>query len=149
MSTIGTAPYYLDDYKETLVLFYWDGSSSTVRDVDYILWGSTDYAIDKSAVAGYTADTPVDQQKFIPWFEIFQVHDNGQKLQRISGEGDEVQSGGNGITGHDETSENLDQTWTVVSVGNTKPKISSVALTPAIPTIEDEIKVTGSRGNGK
>ncbi|HCL00175.1 MAG TPA: hypothetical protein DHW42_08760 [Candidatus Marinimicrobia bacterium] len=142
MSTIGTAPYYLDDYKETLVLFYWDGSSPTVQDVDYILWGSTDYAIDKSAVAGYAADTPVDQQKFIPWFEIFQVHDNGQKLKRISDEGTESQSGGNGITGHDETSENLDQTWTVVSVGNTKPIISSVALTPAIPTIEDEIRVS-------
>ncbi len=142
MSTIGTAPYYLDDYKETLVLFYWNGSSSTVQDVDYILWGSTDYAIDKSAIAGYNLDTPVDQQEFIPKFAIFQIHENGQKLKRISGEGAEKQSGGNGITGHDETSEDFSNTWIVVSVGNTKPNISSVTISPENPTIEDKIKIS-------
>lgn len=142
MSTIGTAPYYLDDYKETLVLFYWDGSSATVQDVDYILWGSIDYAIDKSAIAGYNSDTPVDQQEFIPKFAIFQIHENGQKLKRISGEGAEKQSGGNGITGHDETSEDFSNTWIVVSVGNTKPNISNVTISPENPTIEDKIEIS-------
>ncbi|MBU4444442.1 lamin tail domain-containing protein, partial [bacterium] len=142
MSTIGTAPYYLDDYKETLVLFYWDGSSPTVQDVDYIVWGSTEFAVDKSAVVGYTADTPVEQQDFIPKFAIFQIHENGQKLKRINGEGAEKQSDGNGITGHDETSEDFSNTWIAVSVGNTKPNISNVTISPENPTIEDKIKIS-------
>ena len=33
-TTKGTAPYYLDNSKETLVLFYWDGSSSTWSERD-------------------------------------------------------------------------------------------------------------------
>ncbi|MFA4922254.1 MAG: lamin tail domain-containing protein, partial [Candidatus Neomarinimicrobiota bacterium] len=37
-TTKGGAPAYLDNSAETLVLFYWDGSSTTVKDVDYILW---------------------------------------------------------------------------------------------------------------
>jgi len=144
LNTIGNAPYYLDDYKETLVLFYWDGSSATVKDVDYILWGGNDYAVDKSAVSGYNADTPVDQQDYIPQFATSQIHGDGQKLQRISGEGAEIQSGGNGITGHDETSEDFSNTWTAVSVGNAKPSINSVSISPENPTSEDAIVITAN-----
>lgn len=137
-NTIGSAPYYLDNTAETLILFYWDGSSSTVQDVDYILWGNNSYAIDKSGVAGYQNDTPVAQQKYTP------NHLDGQKLQRIADEGSEIQSGGNGITGHDETSENFDETWTVMSLDNVKPKISGVSLNPAEPVVGSPITVSAT-----
>ncbi len=128
---IGTA--YLDNAAETLVLFYWDGSSATVKDVDYVLWGSLICAVDKSGVAGYQNDTPVEQQTFTP------THQDGQKLQRISDEGSEPSSGGNGITGHNETGENLDGTWQVVAVGNTKPKLSSINYSPSSPLVGQSI----------
>jgi len=132
-TTKGTAPAYLDNAAETLVLFYWDGSSSTVKDVDYVIWGSKLCAIDKSGVSGYQNDTPVAQQVFAP------THVDGQKLQRISGEGTESSSGGNGLTGHNETGENLNATWQVVSVGHTKPKFSNLVYSPASPTTGQSI----------
>ena len=132
-NTKGSAPAYLDNAAETLVLFYWDGSSPTVKDVDYILWGSCVCAVDKSGISGYQNDTPVDQQTFTP------THQDGQKLQRSGDEGSEPSSGGNGITGHDETGEDLSATWQVVSVGNTKPKLSNLIYTPLNPTINQAI----------
>ena len=128
---IGTA--YLDNAAETLVLFYWDGSSATVKDVDYVLWGSLICAVDKSGVAGYQNDTPVAEQTCAP------THTDGFKLQRISDEGSEPSSGGNGITGHNETGENLDDTWQVVAVGNTKPKLSSINYSPSSPLVGQAI----------
>jgi len=135
-TTVGAADFFLANDEETLVLFTWDGSASTVRDVDYLLWGGTTYAVDKSGVSGYASDTPVAQQEFMP------NHVGGEKLQRVGGEGTEAQSGGNGVTGHDETSENLSGTWQVVSVGNTKPAISNIALTPADPKVGDSLTVS-------
>ena len=132
-TTKGGAPAYLDNSAETLVLFYWDGSSTTVKDVDYVIWGSLLCAVDKSGVAGYQNDTPVAQQTFAP------THTDGFKLQRVSDEGAEPSSGGNGITGHDETGENLNVTWGVVSVGNTKPKLSNMVYSPTSPIIGESI----------
>ena len=137
-STIGTAPYYLDNTAETLILFKWDGSATTVQDVDYILWGSNAYGIDKSGVSGYQNETAIADQKFTP------VHVDGQKLKRVAEEGSETQSGGNGITGHNETSENLDETWAVVSISNTKPKISGLAISPSSPVIGNSITVSAT-----
>ena len=41
----------IDEEAESLILFYWDGISNTVKDVDYFLWGSDYYAVDKSDIA--------------------------------------------------------------------------------------------------
>lgn len=136
--TIGGSPNSkLDNVAETLILFYWDGSSSTVQDVDYILWGNNSYAIDKNGVGTYAADTPVASQSFTS------VHIDGEKLARVSEtEGTETTSAGNGITGHDETSENLADTWAVTDLASTKPVISSVDILPAAPTDLDTLTVT-------
>jgi len=133
INSIGLAPTYLDNFSETIVLFYWDGTSDIVKDVDYILWGDKKCAVDKTGISTYLNDTPIDQQEFAPY------HVEGKKLQRISNEGSETSSGGNGITGHDETSENLASSWQIVSIGNTKPQISNVNYTPSAPTTEDNI----------
>ena len=75
----------LSNSSEPLILFYWDGSSGVLKDVDYLMWGNNSFAIDKSGVSGYLADTPVQNQSFMP------VHAINEKLVRLdkSSEGEE------------------------------------------------------------
>ena len=142
VTTIGGSPNVkLDNVAETLVLFYWDGTSSTVKDVEYLIWGTdnttaTAYMLDKSAVAGYLADTPVASQSYMT------THVDGFKLIRNSLEGTEATSGGNGITGHDETSENLADTWSVVDLTIVKPSIANIAAAPSDPETTEDIIIT-------
>jgi len=140
VNTIGGSPNAkLDNVAETLVLFTWDGSAATVQDVDYLLWGSTVCAVDKNGVAGYVADTPVGSQSFMA------VHVDGEKLLRVSDtEGTETSSGGNGITGHDETSENLADTWNVVSLTSSKPVLSNLSFSPDAPTDLDTLIISAT-----
>jgi hypothetical protein len=136
----------LSNTSETLVLFYWDGTSSTVKDVDYLLWGDNSFAVDKSGVSGYQSDTSVPAQSYMS------VHTTNEKLIRAesTSEGTETQTGGNGITGHDETSEPLSETWTIASLISSKPDISGLNLSPASPNTEDvlvfEVTVTDDEG---
>ena len=98
----------LHDNSEVLILFHWDGFSQTVKDVDYFLWGGDNHAINKAGINGYENDTVIDEQDFI------YAHGNDSTYIRVDlNEGAENHSNGNGITGHDETSENLSQTWVV------------------------------------
>ncbi len=137
-STIGGASFYLTNTSETLILFKWDGTATEVQDVDYLIWGDRQYAIDKTGIGNYSPDTPVASQVPLP------SHADGEKLVRISDEGTETASGGNGITGHDETSENLAVTWEIRSVSNTKPDISNIVATPENPTTDDQITVSAT-----
>jgi hypothetical protein len=89
--------------------------------------------VDKSGLSGYLADTPITNQSFML------IHASEEKLVRISDEGSEGQSDGNGITGHDETSENLDETWHVTSLLSSKPVIANVTFSPSNPTTENDI----------
>jgi len=100
----------LHDNSEVLILFYWDGSSSTVKDVDYFLWGSRNHAIDKTSIGDYGDDTPEASQNFID------SHQSDSTFIRIDlDEGEELKNGdGNGILGDDETSEDLTNTWGVL-----------------------------------
>ena len=126
----------LHNSSETLILFYWDGSSEIVKDVDYLIWGDNSFAIDKSSVDGYLSDTPTSSQSLMP------VHATNEKLVRLdkSSEGGETQANGNGITGHDETSEPLADTWTTASLTSSKPEISNLSLSPSNPFTDDILK---------
>lgn len=142
-STFGSSPYAkLNEVTgESLVLFYWDQTDSVVQDIDYLVWGAdsasaSSFMVDKSAVPGYQNDTPISNQSFAA------NHVVGEKLIRNSDEGSETSSGGNGITGHDETSENLNTTWSVVDLTIEKPVINNVALVPSSPTTEDDLTIT-------
>ena len=130
-----TAPK-LGNTNESLILFYWDGSSATVQDVDYLVWGDNTYAIDKTGISGYADDTPVGSQEILP------VHDTSEKLFRISDEGAEISASGNGITGHDETSESFSTTWTIVNITSSKPEITNLTATPDEPYTSQEITFT-------
>ncbi len=126
----------LNNATESLVLFYWDGTMPTVQDVDYLVWGDNTYAIDKSGISGYVNETPLASQDVLP------VHDASEKLSRISDEGIETTSGGNGITGHDETSEPFGSTWTIVSITSSKPELSNLSIVPEVPTTSDQLTFT-------
>ena len=99
----------LHDNQEVLILFQWDGSSETVKDVDYFLWGNNSYAIDKTGFGDYFPDTPIEEQSFM------YPHGEDSTYVRISTvEAGENSTGGNGMTGHDETSEDLTVSWQVI-----------------------------------
>ncbi len=106
---------------EVLILFHWDGQSDLVQDVDYVVWGDKAEAIDKTGVSidgpdadttpsTYQPDTPVAQQFVVDCENDGDPfpHDDGKTAQRrLEVEDVETWSGGNGIGGHNETSENL------------------------------------------
>lgn len=110
----------LADTGEMVMLFYWNGTSTTVRDVDYVVF-NTGQATDKSLVPGYQHDTPMASQILLPTSSI--------SLQRCDfTEASEIKISGNGITGHDETSEAGMQGW--------KASTASFSFTPkAAPPI--------------
>jgi hypothetical protein len=100
-SRIGTT---LSNDREMVVLFRWNGVSATVTDLDYLTWGAdvTEFTrVDKSFVPGYRADTPPSLQSPASASGLT------QSMSRCSGEVGEITTGGNGETGHDETSEDL------------------------------------------
>lgn len=108
--------------QEIVILFYWDGQTDLVQDVDYVNWSVfTNNRIDKSGVAidgpdagsettQYADETAAASQSYLT------APGDGNSFQR-SGvtESNETSSAGNGITGHDETSENWTESFSVGS----------------------------------
>lgn len=91
---------------EMLVLFRWDGAAPLVQDLDYVIWGDTSDAVDKTGVTAggqtYLADTSGDQQS------VVDAPQGSSALHRCDNdEPGETKQGGNGVVGHDETSENI------------------------------------------
>lgn len=99
----------LSNSREMLVLFHWTGATTDrVQDVDYVTWGDAfedGTRADKTGVGTYTADTARAMQHAAVAPAL-----NGS-IERCGLETGERLSGGNGITGHDETSERLDMTF--------------------------------------
>ena len=104
---------------EVVILYEWDGESDLVQDIDYVVWGDKAEAVDKNGVgidgpdadgdlSFYPAETPIALQDVVAPGS----HAVGQSFQRIDfTEGAEAQSGGSGVAGDDETSEDLSATW--------------------------------------
>ncbi len=102
----------LTNASEDLVLFRWDGVAATVKDVDYVIWGTNlQVRTDKTGISSYVADTPVASQR--PLAGTAALTTSWQRL--CTNEGAETKSAGNGLTFHDETSEPLDTTWTLTA----------------------------------
>jgi hypothetical protein len=108
----------LTDGGEPIVLFYWDGISGLVQDVDYVVYGTGtggDGPIDKTGVIMFGLTGTVQYQPDTPWFVQTPLapHRPGGSLVRCMGDQLERWPGGNGITGADETSEPWQTTWRV------------------------------------
>ena len=111
-STTTTLNDKLSDDSEIIILFYWDGASSIVTDIDYFAWGDgISNLINKSSKPGYQLDTAENSQN-----PITTVHEDYYTYRRVDlNEGTETSSGGNGFGGDDETSENINTTWEVTN----------------------------------
>ncbi|MGN6106246.1 MAG: hypothetical protein ACTHU0_14150, partial [Kofleriaceae bacterium] len=105
---------------ELIALFWWDGQDDRVRDVDLLLAGVPTAAnglVDKSGVAIDGPDADAIPTAYLPDARTMTAQSStpgsGKSTQRILVEtGHEIQAGtGNGLTGHDETSENTSATW--------------------------------------
>ena len=114
-SSVGSDPT-LSNAGEVVVLFFWDGQSDLVVDIDYLVWADDfenfDEYTDKTDVtvgsSPFLPDTPQAEQDFLSG------HSAGKSFQRIDlDEGTEKKQGGNGLVGHDETSEDVSNTFTV------------------------------------
>jgi len=112
---------------EVVVLFAWDGASDLVTDLDYVVWGNGEEAVDKTGVSIDGPDADADASSYLDDTAIASqevvaggAHASGNSFQRDDlSEGNEVKSGGNGAQGHDETSEDVSVTWceAIVSPG--------------------------------
>lgn len=137
----------LSDGSESLILYQWDGASDLVTDLDYMYWGTdVNVRIDKTGetvgAMTYLPDTGVLFQEPVSISE----QNFGQAYARLNAdEGTENASGGNGLTGHDETSENLGTTWQIAASQSppaapaehfaTAPIIIGGAMSPYAPYV--------------
>lgn len=132
---------------EVAILYFWDGISDLVTDLDYAVWGDTYEAVDKTGIAvdgpdpdssasTYLNDTALASQELVSAVS----HASGNAwLRGDFSEGTEIQIGGNGITGNDETSENLGTTWSELTAAPTggppsaaRLLLSEVVVTPTL-----------------
>lgn len=117
-STIGSQAG-LTDSGELLMLFTWDGAADLVQDVDYMLWkDSSATATSKNTlicIDGPDADSDtscyLDDTLTIDQSSLRSPGQGGSLHRCNYHEQGETQSGGNGIGGHDETSEPFTGTW--------------------------------------
>lgn len=128
---------------EVVVLYAWDGETDLVQDIDYVVWGDKAEAVDKTGVSIDGPDADADPSMYADDTATAAQeaaapgHPGGDSFQRIDlAEGTETQSGGNGISGSDETSENLSETWNIQEV---TPGAPSVQPQPDLDWIINEI----------
>jgi hypothetical protein len=103
------ATAFLTNGSEDLVLYTWNGDpGGAVKDIDYFIWGdSLLVRTDKTGVGTFLPDTPIDQQSAMKTAATATT-----SFQRLCyNEAAEKEIGGNGVSGHDETSEDLNSTF--------------------------------------
>jgi DNA/RNA endonuclease YhcR with UshA esterase domain len=118
----------LGNLREMVILYTWDGSSDLVQDVDYVTWGSASSTskVDKSGISidgpdadatasAYASDTDINLQKSLT------VTAGKSYVRDDDQESGEVTTGGNGIGGHDETSEDLSTSF--IEINNPTPGV--------------------------
>ena len=137
----------LSNAGEVIILYYWDGVSDLVMDVDYVVWGDKAEAVDKTGVridgpdagtdsTAYADDTPIADQTIVDADNDGGDQPHGEDLsaqRRLDVEDVEVWTGGNGMSGHNETSEDTSWKGGIWSIGNEAPTPGRRALTDKAP----------------
>jgi uncharacterized repeat protein (TIGR01451 family) len=134
---------------ENAVIFYWDGASDLVLDVDMTNLGTPSSTNDIGNKTGLSVDGPdadvitttyaidgytMPQQATDPGF--------GFSTKRILPEaGFEVSGGGNGLTGDDETTEQIGTTWDSTY---TAPNPGTCAILPTSRVVVNEFEPKGT-----
>ena len=125
---------------EAAILFYWDGQSDLVKDVDIVRLGNPSGGNDFFGKTGSCIDGPDPDftfSCFAPDAMTMPVMQNvagsGVSYKRILLEGDnEVHSLGNGLLGDDETTENIAVTWDGSGVAFTPPTPGTSPIAPPV-----------------
>lgn len=134
---------------EFMVLFHWDGASDLVQDVDIVCWGNQISGTNMFA-AKTTSDTGANGTPYLA--------DAGSHASMTLGFGfsmiyrtsivevNEAGSGGNGLTGHDETTEQIPSTWATGTLaanrspGTTELPTTAVNSAPLVTSAERDIE---------
>lgn len=109
----------LTDGGEMVMLYYWDGTTDLVTDIDYVMWGDQAEAIDKTGISVDGPDGDTDATAYQPDLATASqaiisasTHATGNSWQRTDfDEGTETKTGGNGVDGHNEMTEDLANTF--------------------------------------
>jgi len=123
----------LSTLADSIVLYRWTGGD-LVADLDYLRWGTdVRVRVDKTGVtvgeSTYLADTAAGLQIAAGSAPTF-----GHALRRLDAfESGEEQLGGNGASGHDETSENLAASWD--DVATQEPPTAPASWYPPAPIV--------------
>lgn len=115
---VGTA-HGLTNAGELVMLFYWDGVSNLVTDVDYVYYGTASLAnpaVNKTGImingSNYLPDT-VDSSSLHAPLSPAVSGNTSQTCRKVPiSEAGQTATGGNGVGGADETSEPSANTWT-------------------------------------
>jgi hypothetical protein len=115
----------ISDDGELLVLFEWDGARDLVRDLDIVVHGmpsvNSNRLVAKQPVDGPDADatpTAYAPDANVAMQMATRTDGSNESYQRMTLDEGETTTGGNGLTGHDETSEPLDTTWSATNAPN-------------------------------
>ena len=111
--SIGYGNNKIKKSSELIILFKWDGiNGNLIEDIDYFLWGAYQSPINKTGILTYQNDTPAaDQLYFEEEAALYYAY------SRIgTDEIGEIETGGNGITENDETSENFRESWGISEI---------------------------------
>ena len=136
----------LTNNDEAVVLFHWDGVADLVKDVDIVWWGDeSSYRVDKSGVSidsefdGDGAESTYNNDASTYPSIWNRCHNSGDSFKRIDviNEPDEAANGGNGITGHDETTENLTTSWNYSTAADPTVSVPQEGI-PIIHSVEQE-----------
>lgn len=147
---------------EFSILFHWDGVSDLVQDVDIVTWGIPNATTTNRFAPKTTADTGANGATYLndagnhDTLSVAGDTQNNVIVRQTILETDEVDTGGNGLTGHDETTENTPVTWAagphsltspgVTHLGiagqNLSPVISAAGQTPMDPVAGAPFTVT-------
>jgi len=132
---------------ECMTLCRWDGASDLVKDVDLLRWGSPTDSNNLTPKTGVMVDGPDADRRLSTYLnDAFTIPTPGlapdltQSVKRIADEdGHEVDVGGNGITGHDETTENILATWDFSAMTAPNPGLANLALAAPPAIVINEI----------
>jgi len=138
IEVIATSGPTITDDGEMIVLFHWDGHSALVDDVDLAIAGDAS-TVDNLPIAKAAVDGPdgdgvasayaVDALSFIVVGASTSATHSYKRLA-LEGAFEDNTKRGNGITGHDETSEDLRSTWDFAPYTVPTPGVVPAALLP-------------------
>ncbi len=110
--------YLISNQGEMAMLFCWS-PGYLVHDVDYVNWDPDDDAntyVDKTNVTGYLPDTSMTIQNAVAApLHAYNPNDTESIGRCDDTEDDETATGGNGLLGHDETSETFNTSFVIMT----------------------------------